>query len=102
MPDVLPKDYNASFQQAQFLANSPALAAILNPSPSNTVARIAALPDPAARVREAFLAVHGRAPDSVEAKQTKTFFDGRPDQPAEAVRDLMWALMTSAEFLTMP
>jgi len=24
------------------------------------------------------------------------------DKPAEAVRDLLWALMTSAEFLTMP
>jgi hypothetical protein len=41
-------------------------------------------------------------PDSGEARQTEAFLDARPDKPAEAVRDLLWALMTSAEFLTMP
>ena len=102
VPDVLPKDYNASFQQAQFLANSPALAAILNPSPSNTVARIAALPDPAARVREAFLAVQGRLPDAEEAAQASVFLNERGDKTADGARDLLWALMTSAEFLTTP
>ena len=66
------------------------------------VARLAALPKTSLRAREAFLAVYGRVPDSAEAKQTKAFLDARPDQPAEAVRDLLWALMTSAEFLTMP
>ena len=102
MPDVLPRDYNATFQQAQFLSYSPALANVLKPAPEGAVARIAAIPKSSARVREAFLAVYGRAPDSDEAKQSKAFLDARPDQSAEAVRDLLWALMTSAEFLTMP
>ena len=102
MPDVLPRDYNATFQQAQFLSYSPALAEVLKPATNSTVVRLASLPKSSSRVSEAFLAVHGRTPDSVEAKQTKTFLDARPDQPAEAVRDLLWALMTSAEFLTMP
>ena len=35
---ILPKDYNATFQQAQFLTNSPALAAILKPASENTAA----------------------------------------------------------------
>jgi len=102
MPDVLPKEYNATFQQAQFLANSPALAELLNPAPGNTAERLAALPDTASRVREAFLAVHSRLPDAAETEQVGAFLNARPDQPAEAVRDLLWALMTSAEFLTMP
>ena len=102
MPDVLPRDYNATFQQAQFLSYSPALAEVLKPGATGTVARLAALPKSSARVREAFLAVYGRLPDSDEAKQSKAFLDTRADQPAEAVRDLLWALMTSAEFLTMP
>ena len=102
MPDVLPRDYNATFQQAQFLSYSPALAEVLKPSATGTVARLAALPKSSVRVREAFLAVQGRLPDSDEAKQSKAFLDTRADQPAEAVRDLLWALMTSAEFLTMP
>jgi len=102
MPEVLPRDYNATFQQAQFLSSSPALAEILKPATNSTVARLAALPKSSVRVNEAFLAVYGRAPDSVEAKQTKAFLDARSGQAAEAVRDLLWALMTSAEFLTMP
>ena len=102
MPDVLPREYNASFQQAQFLSYSPALAEIVKPAAEGTVARLVALPKSSDRVRQAFLAVHGRVPDSEEAKQSKAFLDARSNQPAEAVRDLLWALMTSAEFLTMP
>ena len=102
MPEVLPGEYNASFQQAQFLSNSPALAEILKPANDNAASRIAALPDAAARVRETFLAVHGRSPDAEETGHAAAFLNERADQPAEAVRDLLWALMTSAEFLTMP
>ena len=102
MPDVLPKEYNATFQQAQFLSYSPALANVLKPETEGTLARLVAIAGSEERVRQAFLAVHGHGPDSVEAKQAKAFLDARPDQPAEAVRDLLWAMMTSAEFLTLP
>jgi mono/diheme cytochrome c family protein len=102
MPDVLPREYNATFQQAQFLSYSPALAEIMKPATNSTVARLVANPESNARVRQAFVSVYGRVPDAAEAKQTKAFLDARPDRPAEAVRDLLWALMTSAEFLTMP
>ncbi|HAB16671.1 MAG TPA: DUF1549 domain-containing protein [Verrucomicrobiota bacterium] len=102
LPDVLPKEYNATFQQAQFLANSPVLAEILKPAPDRAVTRVAELSDPAARVQAAFLAVYNRPPDSEEAATALTFLNERPNQPVEAVRDLFWALMTSAEFLTMP
>jgi hypothetical protein len=34
--------------------------------------------------------------------QAEHFLEARPEQPAEAARDLVWALLTSAEFLTMP
>ena len=102
MPEFLPQEYNASFQQAQFLSDSPALAEILKPAAEGTVARLADIPQTRSRARQAFLAVYGRLPDSVEAKQTETFLEGRSGKPAEAARDLLWALMTSAEFLTMP
>jgi hypothetical protein len=102
MPDVVPKEYNATFQQAQFLTTSPALAEILKPASENTLARLSAISKTNDRARQSFLAVYGRLPDSVELKQTRTFLDERADKPTEAVRDLLWALMTSAEFLTMP
>jgi len=102
LPDVLPKDYNATYQQAEFLAHSPLLEGILKPEPANTMKRLAALPDPGARVREAFLATYARLPDAEEAAQAKDFLNSRSKQPVEANRDLLWAMMTSAEFLNMP
>jgi hypothetical protein len=102
MPDMLPKEYNATYQQAQFLSCSPALEEIMKPASGGTVARLAAIPQSKARAREAFLDVYGRPPDPEEAKQTEAFLNGRSDQPADGVRDLLWALMTSAEFLIMP
>jgi hypothetical protein len=102
LPDVLPREYNATFQQAQFLSNSPGLAALVQPADEGFAIRIAALPEPESRVREAFLAVYGRPPEADELTQTKAFLEARADKPAEAMRDLLWALMTSAEFLTTP
>jgi len=40
--------------------------------------------------------------DAEEIAQTTAFLDARKDQPSDAARDLFWALLTSAEFLTMP
>ncbi len=102
LPDVLPVNYNATFQQAQFLTNSPVLAELLKPANGNTAERLAALPDAPSKVREAFLAVYGRQPDATEAASAEAFLTARPDDATGAVRDLLWALMTSAEFLTAP
>jgi hypothetical protein len=102
LPDVLPKDYNATYQQAQFLANSSLIAEILKPGPTNTMSRLTALPDPTVCVREAFLATYDRLPDAEEAGQAGAFLKERSQHRAEADRDLLWAMMTSAEFLTMP
>jgi mono/diheme cytochrome c family protein len=102
LPDVLPKDYNATYQQAQFLAGSPLLAGLLKPEPASTMSRLDALPDPAARVREAFLDTYARLPDAEEAAQARAFLKSRSKQPVDANRDMLWAMMTSAEFLTTP
>ena len=102
MPDVLPKEYNATFQQAQFLSGSPAMTALLQAAQAGTIARLTALPDATARVREAFQTVYGRAPGTDEAAQVVAFVNANAEHPADATRDLLWALMTSAEFLAMP
>ncbi len=102
MPDVLPKEYNATFQQAQFLTGSPTMNALLQAAQGGLIARLTALPGVNARVREAFQAVYGRAPGADEEKQAVAFVTANAERPAEATRDLLWALMTSAEFLAMP
>ncbi len=102
LPDVLPKDYNATFQQAQFLTGSPAMTGLFLSAKDGAIGRIAALPDPAARVREAFQSVYGRAPDTEELAQSEALLHSHPDKPGDSARDLLWALLTSAEFLSMP
>jgi hypothetical protein len=102
LPEVLPRDYNASFQQAQFLSHSPLLTGLLTPGGSGTVTRIAAMPDPGERVGEVFLVTYGRMPDAGEMAAATALAGPGTDRAGEGVRDLLWALMTSAEFLTMP
>lgn len=102
IPEVFPKEYHATFQQAQFLSYSPTLAEVLTPRSEGTIARLAALPNARDRVREAFLTVYGRMPDSEETDQAGSFLEQRTGDPTHAIRDLLWAMMTSAEFLTMP
>jgi Protein of unknown function (DUF1549)/Protein of unknown function (DUF1553)/Planctomycete cytochrome C len=102
LPDVQPKDYTASFQQAQFLTSHPKLAALLQPTAGHVIERLATLPEPAQRVREAFLAVYARVPDAEESTAAEAFLQAQSAHPPEALRDLLWALMTSAEFLTAP
>ncbi len=102
IPELLPSEYNASFQQAQFLSSSPALAESLEPRDGNTAQRLAAIRDIDARIREAYSAVYSRAPDAEEAGRLREFLSARGGDPAGATRDLLWALLTSAEFCTMP
>ncbi|HYE31796.1 MAG TPA: DUF1549 domain-containing protein [Methylomirabilota bacterium] len=101
IPDVLPKDYNATFQQAQFLENSRPLTQILSPAPGNTAEKLLAAKSEKEQVKLAFAAALGRAPDREELAAAVEFLRERKE-PAAATRDLLWALMTSAEFLTMP
>lgn len=100
IPEVQPKEYNATFQQAQFLSSSPALFEILKPHPGGTIERLAQLQSPGDRARGAFSAVLGREPDAEELRAACEFLSDASE--SGALRDLLWALMTSAEFQTMP
>ncbi len=102
IPAVLPKEYSASFQQAQFLSNSPAVEQLLKATPGGTIEKLTAISSKAARVQAAFQAVYGRNPDAEEATVSLQFLSKRGERSGEATRDLLWALMTGAEFLTMP
>lgn len=102
LPDPLSGPYNATFQQAQFLAYSPALDAVLKESGTGVGVRIAGLPEASDRVRETFAAAYGRLPDDEELARASGFLEAHGGTPAEGLRDLQWALLTSAEFLTMP
>ncbi len=99
-PDVLPVNYNASLQQAMFLSNSPLIDALLNPKDENTTQAVLSKSSEKAKVELAFLRVYGRLPDSEEMDAATKFLNQRNDRPTKAVKQLLWAMLTSAEFLT--
>ena len=75
---------------------------LLKPSGSGTVPRIATLPSGDARVREAFQAAFGRDPSGDEIDAALALAGSGNDRAGERARNLLWALLTSAEFLTTP
>ncbi|HUS35460.1 MAG TPA: hypothetical protein VM680_08935, partial [Verrucomicrobiae bacterium] len=103
IPAVMPKEYNATFQQAQFLTYSPAVVELLKDSAAKegTIGKLVAMKNADERVRGAFATVDGRAPDKEELAASKGFLKER-SAVEDGLRDLVWALMTSAEFLTIP
>ena len=95
-PDVMPDTYSPSLQQALFLSNSPVLENLLIAAPGSTAARLLTLGTSEARIREAFAVTLGRAPDAAELKQCQSLLNSQ--SPEKGVKNLLWALLTCAEF----
>jgi hypothetical protein len=104
IPDVLPKDYNANFVQAQFLTTSPLLREISQPE-SPLIARLQTVTPPETCVIEAFTATLGRKPESDEAKYFADAIQAASSTEEgriNAIRNIVHALVTSPEFLIVP
>jgi mono/diheme cytochrome c family protein len=97
-PDVLPGAVRATIQQAMFLANDDTFAGLFNPGPAAEA--LTSLPTPEARARAVFRRTLLRDPDAAELDQARTFLLERTDAPAQAVGQLLWALVSGPEFLT--
>ena len=95
-PDLFPAEYNATLFQAMFLANSPLFDQLLAPRAGNLAFALAALPGNKERVRQAFQAVLDREPERDELRECTGFLAAR--SPEAGVKQLLWALLTSAEF----
>ncbi|MBL9174196.1 MAG: DUF1549 domain-containing protein [Verrucomicrobiales bacterium] len=95
-PELFAAEYQPSLQQSLFFANSAVVDELLSASEGSLTARLAAIPDPRARAREAIVSVYGREAEPEELRETVAFLSRRP--PDTGTRDLVWALVTSAEF----
>jgi hypothetical protein len=98
-PSLFDVEYNATLQQTMFLTNNPLFDALLQPGGQNLTARLAELPSNAKRVETAFVEILGRLPDDAERARAIAYLDARSERPQAGVRQLTWALLTSAEFL---
>jgi hypothetical protein len=95
-PDFMPVVYNPSLDQALFWANSPVIDQLLKPKEGNAAAQLLAVDSAEQRVKRAFLMVLGREPDSAESAELATL--GKAGTRENGVRNILWALLSSAEF----
>ncbi len=97
-PDVLPEVAMTTLKQSLFLSNSKDMQKALVFRGENRLADLARSADNQTLVRAAFLAAYGRAPDDAELLHCMAYLSERNDERESAVGQLMWSLMTSAEF----
>jgi hypothetical protein len=93
-----PQEFDASLDQALFLANGPTVRGWLSPRPGNLTDRLSRLTNPDALAEELYLSVFTRLPSAEERKEVVDFLAHRQPDRAAALQDMTWALLASAEF----
>lgn len=89
-------DFFATPDQALFAANG---GTIVGWSAGGQLAqRMNAIQDPKALAEDLYLSVLTRRPTDAETAETASQLAGRPTEKSIVVRDMIWALVTSAEF----
>ncbi len=89
--------YQTSTGEALYLSNHPDVQQLVTPTKSNLVGRLAALTDTKEIVDTAVWTLLSRAPEAEERDYLAKWIESKPDR-AKGCRQLVWALMTSAEF----
>src|SRR5262249_52097473 len=90
--------FQSSAGEALFMSNQADLQRLMAPAGKNLAARIMALTDTDKRFETAYWTILSRAPDTEERAYLKTWLDGHKSDAAKAWSELIWALVTSAEF----
>ena len=91
------EDFQATANQALFFGNSPVVEGWLRPAGDNLAARLAAV-DAAAVADELYVSVLSRPAEPAEQREVAALLSDASEQPAEAIAQLIWALLSSTEF----
>ncbi len=90
--------YEASTGEALFLSNHADVQRLMAPQGKNLVARLAATADNGAMVDMAVWTILGRAPEAEERPFLSTWVANHKAERGKVCGELVWALVTSAEF----
>ena len=90
--------YQASTNEALYISNHPDVQKLVAPAGNNLVARLVATTDNKQAVEMAVLTVLGRPADAEERDYLVKWLEQHKDERAKALGEMVWALMTSAEF----
>ena len=92
------RDFFATVDQALFFANGGTVQSWLNPSGDNLTARLNKLTEPPAIADELYISLLTRRPTEEETKDVVAYLESRPEDKLNAMKEMAWALLTSAEF----
>jgi hypothetical protein len=97
-PDRQPVDYQASIQQALMMMNGKFTEEATSPGKSATVAAVIASTRPMARrIEDLYLVTLSRKPRVQETRRLLAYAADRA--PKQALRDILWSLLNSTEFI---
>lgn len=91
-------DFQATVHQALFLSNGDLVRKWLSPAGGQLSGRLVRLQDHRALAEELYLSVLSRRPNRVEAEEVAEYLAARPGEKEAVVQELIWALLSSAEF----
>jgi hypothetical protein len=91
-------DFKATVKGALFWRNSAEIQKLLNPHPGNLIDRLTKFEQSSLLVEELYLAVLARYPTSDETSVMTAFLNDSNTDRETAIRDAVWALLTSVEF----
>lgn len=99
-PDVLSEESMSNVNQSLMLTNGDWLNQLLLPDHSRWTERLTSETSMSddSLLKEVFLRALGREPDADEMERLKSFMAERRDRRTRAILDLVWAVVTSAEF----
>jgi hypothetical protein len=92
------EDYQIGVSEALLLSNGSKLDEYLADQPDRLVGRLKGLSDPRERAELAIRTVLSRPPEPDEVDLIVDYCDRRADRPADAARQVVWALLTGGEF----
>jgi hypothetical protein len=98
--DVLPDENIVTISDALFLTNNPQLDAFLNASwePEHLLKQLSGLESQPERASVLFETILCRSPDADEVAAIAAYLDKRHDSLEPALQQVVWSLLTSAEF----
>jgi hypothetical protein len=97
-PGEVEVDFRPSVQQSLFLMNEQLIMHWLKPREANLIDRLTGIGAPEAVADELFLSVMTRLPREEEKAIVVAFLQENANERNDALADLAWSLLTSAEF----
>ena len=91
------QDFQATVQQALFVSNGPVIKGFINSGAAGIAPRLAAKGDMKEAVDELYLSVLSRYPSDEERLEATEYLIRQGDR-RQAMEDMAWALLASAEF----